>query len=350
MNPIVVVGVLAALVATGATLVLVRPLLGGRMVWPALGAALATAILTVGLGRALNVASLEFLIGISVFALPVLVLLEAAAIASGADRFGRWLLMLAWGLVVFPVSTIVPLLVTSGCFAPDCGFEDFGAGLPLIASSAAFVVPAWLPAGVHERLQLDRPSGRRAIAAVVLLWAAMIVWLAHLEGTIDEYTPRIALAALVAPLASAAGWLVVDRLRGVGRPVARSLLLGLAVGMVVALPGAVSVGMPWSAIVGLLAGALAGLVFSVSERDVAGLAARWGMTVLVAISVGFLAPAVSGDTVGLIFVARASVLAAPALVLAAVAAFSIAVSVPVWLVLRRHATRDRIPAGILVDE
>ena len=350
MNPIVVVGVLASLLATGAILVLVRPVLGSRMPWPALAVAGATAILTVAVGRLLGAASLEFLVGVSAFTLPVLVLLEAAAIASGADRFARWLVMMVWGLVVFPAALIVPLLATGDCLAPDCGFEDFGAALPLVVSSSAFVLLAWLPAGVHERSEPVRPSNSRAVAATGMLWLATIAWLVHLEGMIDAYSPRIALAALVVPVASALGWLAVDRVRNVPRSAGRSLALGLAAGMVVALPGAVSVGMPWAPIAGLLAGAAAALVFSVNERDVAGLAARWGMTVLTAIAVGFVAPAISGDTVGLIFAARAAVLTIPLLALLAVAAFSVAVSAPVWILVRRHAARERIPEQILVDE
>jgi ammonia channel protein AmtB len=320
------------------------------MPWPALEVWIACAALTIGVGALSGAASLPFLIGIAAFALPVLVLLEAAAIASGGDRFARWLLLLVWGLVVFPTSLLVPLIATRDCLAPECGFEDFGGGLPLVVASSAYLLLAWLPAGVHERAEPVRPSSRRVVAAVGLLWLASIVWLVHLEGTIDAYTPRIALAAVVAPVASALGWLAVDRLRAVRRPVARSLILGFAVGLVVALPGAVSVGMPWSAIVGVLAGAVAALVFSLTERDVAGLAARWGMTVLVAIAVAFVAPAVSGDDVGLIFSARAAVLTVPVLVMVAVSAFAVAVSAPVWVLVRRHATRDRIPAQIMVDE
>lgn len=350
MNPIVVVGVLAALVAAGAMFMLLRPVFGDRVPWSAAAGALLTSAMTIGIGALTGAASLPFLIGVSAFTLPVLLLLEGAAIASGADRFARWLLLLVWGLVVFPTALLVPLVATRECLAPECGFEDFGGALPLIVSSSAYLLLAWLPAGVHERAEPSRPSSRRVLAAVGLLWLATIVWLAHLEGMIDDYTPRIALAAIVAPVASALGWLAVDRLRNIRRPVARSLVLGLAVGMVVAIPGAVSVGMPWSPIVGLLAGAAAALVFSVSERDVAGLATRWGMTVLVAVAVGFVAPAVSGDTVGLIFAARAVVLTVPVLVLVAVSAFAVAVSAPVWVLMRRHATRDRIPEQLLDSE
>jgi hypothetical protein len=350
MNPIVVVGIAAALVAALAVMLLVRPVLGGRMAWPALAATGATAVVTIVVGRLLGVASLEFLIGIAVFALPVLLLLEGAAVASGADTFARWLLMLTWGAVVFPASALVPLLLTRGCLAPDCGFEDFGGTLPLVVSSAAFVLLAWLPVGVQERAELDRASNRRAVIAGLVLWAATVVWLAHLEGVVDVYTPRILLAAVVGPAAGAVGWLVVDVLRDTRRSTGRSLMLGLVAGLVATLPGAVSVGLPWSAIVGVLAGGLASLVYSLRGSRTAGLATRWGTAILVAAAVGFLAPPISGDTVGVIFAARAAVLIAPILVFFGVAVFAIVVSAPVWVLVRRHAARERIPAQILVDE
>jgi hypothetical protein len=350
MNPIVVVGVASALLAAMAVLVLVRPVLAGRMVWPALGAGLATAVVTVVVGRLTGAGSLQFLIGIAAFALPVLVLLEAAAIASGADRFARWLLMLVWGVVIFPVAALVPLLLTAGCLAPDCGFEDFGAGLPLLVSSSAFVLLAWLPAGVRERATLDRPSSRRAIVAGLVLWVATATWLAHLEGTVDEFTPRILVAAVVGPAGGALGWLLVDLLRNTRQATGRSLMLGLVAGMVATLPGAVSVGMPWAPLVGVLAGGLAALVYSLQGTRATGLAPRWGITVLVAAGIGFLAPPISGDTVGVIFSARAAVLGPPLLVFLGVAAFSVAVSAPVWILVRRHAARERIPQQILADE
>jgi hypothetical protein len=350
MNPIVVVGIAAALLAALAVMVLVRPVLGGRMLWPALAATVATAVVTIVTGTLAGIGSPEFVIGIAAFALPVLLLLEAAAIASGADTFARWLLMLAWGIVVFPVTALVPLALTSGCFAPECGFEDFGAALPLVVSSAAYVLLAWLPVGVHERAELDRASGRRTVAAGALLWLASAFWLAHLEGTVDEFTPRIAIAALVGPVAGAVGWLVVDLLRNTRRTTGRSLMLGLVAGMVATLPGAVSVLLPWSPIVGLLAGGLACLVYSLRSGATAGLASRWGATILVAAAVGFIAPAVSGETVGIIFAARAAVLQVPVLAFAGVAVFSILVSAPVWILVRRHAVRERIPREILVDE
>jgi len=350
VNPIVLVGVAASLLAAGAVLALVRPVLRARMLGPAVIATLASGVLVVVPGRLLGLGSPEFLIGIAAFALPVMLLLEAAATASGADAFARRLLMLVWGLVVFPVSALLPLALTSGCLAPECGFEDFGAALPLLVSSSAFVVLAWLPAGVHERAALDRSSGRRAVVAGLVLWLAAAVWLAHLEGVVDDFTPRILLAAVVGPLGGAVGWLVVDVLRDTRGSTARSLMLGLVAGMVATLPGAVTVGLPWLPITGLIAGGLAALLYSWRGVEGTSLAARWGVAILVAAGTGFLAPAISGDTVGIIFAARASVLTVPLLAFSAVAVFSVAVSAPVWVLVRRHAARERIPDQIVASE
>ncbi|MEO8095569.1 MAG: hypothetical protein ABI632_11645 [Pseudolysinimonas sp.] len=334
MNPIVFVGVAAALLAAVAVGLLVRPVMSGRMAWTALVAAAATAVVTVVVGRALGLGTLEFLIGIAALALPVSLLVEAAAVASGAGEFARWLLMLLWGVVVFPITALVPLTLTAGCVAPDCGFEDFGAALPLVVSSAAYVL-------LGKPAHLDHTSDRGFVVGGLLLWFASAVWLTHLEGTVDEFTPRIALAAIVGPAAGAVGWLLVDLLRNTRRDTGQSLMLGLAAGMVATLPGAVSVQVPWSPIVGLLAGGLASLVYSLHRVTAAGLAPRWGATVLVAALVGFVAPAISGETVGVMFSGRAAVLVVPVLAFFAVATFSVLVSAPVWVLLRRRWARSR---------
>ena len=47
---------------------------------------------------------------------------------------------------------------------------------------------------------------------------------------------------------------------------------------------------------------------------------------------------------------RASVLVTPLLTFFGVVAFAVAVSAPVWLLVRRHAARERIPDAIVVEE
>ena len=70
---------------------------------------------------------------------------------------------------------------------------------------------------------------------------------------------------------------------------------------------------------------------------------------LVASAVGFLAPAISGDTVGILFSAHLDVLSVPVVSFLGVSLLSLVVSAPAWVLLRRHASRDRIPSAIRAD-
>ncbi len=349
MIGLVTVGLVAAAIATGALFVLARPIMDGRMLWPALGAAAVGALLTIGLGLVFGVAPVEYLIGVSAFAVPMLVLLEAAAIGSGADRRGRWILMLAWGGIVFPLAALVPLWLTDACAGTDCELEDFGGALPLLVSSSAFVLLAWLPAGVVERATADPHSNRRAMAALLVLWVAVLLWLVQLEGAIDEFVPRILLAGVLAPVAGGLGWLIADRARGVPRAIPRSLVLGVITGLAAAMPGAVTVTFPWIIAVGALAGALGSIVYSSRGAASAGIATRWGFVMLVAVAVGFIAPAIAGDTLGILFSARVDVLLTPVVSFAGVTFVSVIVSAPAWILLRRTASKDRVPAALRAD-
>ena len=344
------VGVVAAAGASVTLFVLARPVLRGRMAWPALSAGVAAALITVGLGMALQLASPGYLIALSAAAVPVLLLLEAAAVGSGADGFGRWALLLIWGVVVFPVVALVPLAVTLSCAAPDCVIEDFGGALPLLVSSSVFVLLAWLPAGVIPARDHVRHRDGRVLVITAGLWIAFAIWLASLEGVIDVYTPRILATAALVPATGAAGWLLVDRLRRVDRSLPDSIASGLLAGMVATVPGAVTVAFPWSIVVGVLAGVLGALVYSSPGARSAGRATRWGLTVFVAAGVGFLAPPISGDGIGLLFSAQASVLPLPVIAFAAVAVFGFVVSAPAWILLRRHASAERVPHDGIVAE
>lgn len=328
----------AGALATLAIFQLVRPVLGGRMVWPAIAAALLTTCVTGAIGGLSGAARLDYLLGISAFALPVLVLLEAAAIGSGADRVARWVLMLTWGLVVFPGAALIPLIVTEPCRFSGCGFEDFGGALPLFVSAAAYVVLAWTPPDAVAPVQV---GGREAIAGVIGFWLAFALWLASLEAALDAYVPRIFLAGAVGPAAGALGWLLVDRLKATGRPVTRSLGFGFLAGIAATTSGAVIVSFPWSAVVGAFAGIVGALIHSSRPLAVGGLSSRWGLTLLGAAAVGFLAPPIWGDTVGVLFSAQVGVIATPLMAFLGVALGSALISAPVWVLLRARQARRR---------
>lgn len=319
--------------ATLAIFQLVRPVIGGRMIWPALAGAVLTTLVTSALGLLSGAARLDYLLGLSAFALPVLVLLEAAAIGSGADRLARWVLMLAWGLVVFPGAALIPLVLTAPCRFTGCGFEDFGGALPLFVSAAAYVVLAWAPATGGAPPQV---RGSEAIAGVLGFWIAFVVWLASLEAAVDEFIPRILFAAVVGPAAGALGWLLVDTLKATGRVVTRSLGYGFLAGIAATASGAVEVRFPWSLVVGALAGIIGALIHASRPLVAGGTAPRWGLTLLGATAVGFLAPPISGDTIGIVFSAQVGVLATPLMAFVGVALGAALISAPVWVLLRRR--------------
>lgn len=323
----------AGALATLSIFQLVRPVLGGRMLWPAIVAAILTTLVTTAIGVLSDAARLDYLLGISAFTLPVLVLLEAAAIGSGADGLARWVLMLAWGLIVFPGAALIPLIVTEGCRFDGCGIVDFGGALPLFVSTSAYVLLAWTPL---RNVPAPQVGGTEAIAGILGFWISFAIWLASLEADIDAYVPRILLAGVVGPAAGAIGWLLVDVLKGTGRAYTRSLGYGFLAGIAATASGAVAVSFPWSALVGALAGIVGGVIHSAKPLTAAGLAPRWGLTLLGATAVGYLAPPISGDTVGILFSAQVGVLWAPLLAFVGVALGAAAVSAPVWVLLRRR--------------
>ena len=333
MTPLIVaISFAAGALATLAIFQLVRPVLGGRMVWPAIVAAILTTGVTTFVGTLTDVARMDYLLGLSAFALPVLVLLEAAAIGAGSHALGRWVLMLGWGLIVFPGAALLPLVITEPCRLSGCGFTDFGGALALFASASAYV----LLAGRSPQTPPPLVGGTEAIAAVLGFWVMFAIWLASLEADLDAYIPRILLAGVVGPVAGALGWLLVDRLKAVGRSPLRSLGFGFLAGIAATASGAVTVSFPWTAVVAVLAGMVAALIHASRPIARAGPATRWGFTLLGATAMGFLAPPVWGDAVGILFSAEVGVLATPLMAFFGVALGSLLVSAPTWLLIRRR--------------
>jgi len=274
-----------------------------------------------------------FLLAVSFGAAPVAILLGAAAgeAAPGRRSVAR-VLVWTWSGVVFPICVVVPPLLYRTCGAPECRVEDFGASLALLVSSSASVLLAWRANSVAEG-----PGWVRFAAPVALLWVSAAAWLVSLEGAVDAYTARILLAAVLSPLAGGLAWLLVDVLRQTGRHPVRSFADGVAAGLVAIVPGAASVSFPWSLVVGASAGAAAALVFGAKRIASAGRAGHWALVALSATAIGYLAPAISGDTIGFMFSGRIAAFLPPLATFLAVAAFGIVTSAPAWSLARRTA-------------
>lgn len=334
MPALLILSVVAGAAMAAAVVWLVRPedrievILRGAVA-TALAASVATAA-----GILTSAEDPVFLLGVSFGAAPVAVLLGAAAgeAAPGRRSVAR-VLVWTWAGLVFPICVVVPPLLYRMCGTPECRVEDFGGSLALLVSSSASVLLAW-----RAHSMAEGPGWVRFGAPVALLWVAAAGWLVSLEGAIDAYSGRILLAALLSPLAGGFAWLVVDLLRQAGRHPLRSYADGVVAGLVAIVPGAASVSFPWSLVVGASAGAAAALVFGANRIASAGRAGHWALVTLTATAIGYLAPAISGDTIGFMFSGRIAAFVPPLATFLAVAALGVVTSAPAW-VLARHGAR-----------
>ncbi|HWH27001.1 MAG TPA: hypothetical protein VNT53_10205 [Pseudolysinimonas sp.] len=336
MNALTPIGFAAALLATAAVLTLTRPIRGKWMSWPAVALGVASCVVTVG-GGALAGLPLAFPLGLGFWAIPTSVALASASAALGFSGRFAWAPMTGWALLVFPSTALVTMAVASGCGEASCRIDDFGGALPLAFTAVAFLLVS-RSAGI--RMPSDpwtaHPTANRPIVqilAVLALWVAFILWLAHLEGVVDAYFPRILAGAVIGPLCAAIGWTVVDLLRGHRRPVIRSMMFGLLVGMPATLAGVATVGSPWGEIAAVAAGAVGALVLSIRPHK--WLAVRRATAAVGAATLmGFLASPIAGDMTGVLFTGNASGLAPPLFAVLVVIAWSVLVAWVSWATAR----------------
>lgn len=335
MPELLLVAALACAVMTAAVLRMLRPPRPAASVIRSLAAAAVASGVAVGLGMLTGAETTAFLLASAFATAPVAVLLGGAAEEAAPGRSGvAWSLVLVWAAIVFPLTSVVPALLLAACDAPECRVEDFGGGLALLVTSASAVLLAWRApsSGVREGW------GRFALPAGVVCLAAA-AWLVSLEGVVDAYTPRILTAALLSPVGGAAGWLLVDLLTGTPRHPARSAADGLLAGLVAIVPGAAGVSFPWSLIVGVLAGSAAALVYGSRRLSSGGRAGHWALVVLASTAIGYLAPAIAGDTIGFVFTGRIAAILPPVAAFASAAALGLIASAPSWLAARRARLR-----------
>ncbi len=332
MPALLALSAIAGAVMAAAVVWLVRPADRVEVILRGLVATVLAATVTTVTGVLTSAEEPVFLLGVSFGAAPVAILLGAAAgeAAPGRRSVAR-LLVWTWAGLVFPICVVVPALLYRLCGAPECRVEDFGGSLALLVSSAASVLLAWRAHSVAEGAGWVRFG-----VPVALLWIAAAAWLVSLEGAIDAYTGRILLAALLSPVAGGIGWLLVDLLRQSGRHPLRSYADGVIAGLVAIVPGAASVSFPWSTVVGASAGAAAALVFGAKRIASAGRAGHWALVTLTATAIGYLSPAISGDTIGFMFSGRIAAFVPPLATFLAVAAFGVVTSTPAWALARSN--------------
>ena len=326
MPEILLVAAVCAMVMTLAFVWMLRPVRRGETLLRALLAGAGATSVAVSVGGATRAETVEFLLAASFAVAPLSVVVGATAqVVSPKSRGLPWALVGVWSLIVYPACVIVPPLVFEMCHASECRVQDFGGGLALLVSAAAAVVLA------RQTTTDAAPTGWAQLAMPVLgVWAAAVVWLASLEGVVDAYTPRILLAAVVAPIGGAIAWVVVDVLHGAAQHPLRSAADGVLAGIIAIVPGAASVSFPWSLMVGALAGAAGAIVFRLQPLASTGRVVRWALVVLTTAAIGYLAPAVVGDSLGFMFSGRITAVVPPALAFLAVVAVGVLATGPIW--------------------
>ena len=120
---------------------------------------------------------------------------------------------------------------------------------------------------------------------------------------------------------------------------------GVLAGLVAIVPGAAGVSFPWSLIVGVLAGSAAAIVYGSRRLSSGGRAGHWALVVLTSTAIGYLAPAIAGDTIGFVFTGRLGALVPLVAAFASASALGLLASVPSWLLARRARKRNEKTPG-----
>ncbi len=225
--------------------------------------------------------------------------------------------MLGSTLATLDLAGALPVLVTAGT-----------TGIVLLALTRTAVQPAYLP----------RRRGWVGMVTILIVWLLWLVWMAGLESAVDSVTPRILLSGVLAPLASLGSWLIVQRVRH-ATTTAQGVAAGLFCGLVAIAPGSGYLGPVGAILIGAIAGAASSLIgYAVVQRT--GRPA-WVLSVVLVTAAG-LGTGLLGafaTRFGLMFTGQPEVLMSQFASAALVVVWSAALSVLLWLLVLRRASR-----------
>jgi ammonia channel protein AmtB len=186
------------------------------------------------------------------------------------------------------------------------------------------------------------------LIAMVGLGLGWLVWLAGVELAIDGVTPGILLNGLVGGAGGVVGWLVVQRLRRQSTTL-NAVAAGLVSGLVAITSGAPLFTPVSAAAAGIVAGAAACLFTLVrvgrSRRQ------QWFIvgSHLVAGAVGIVVLGLLATGMGFLFTGSIALIQNQVVATVIVAAYSVTVSVALWLPLQRLALRSSRRAAALAS-
>lgn len=262
-----------------------------------------------------------------------------------SSRTAVLLYSLGWVLVVFlPLGLVV--------FPPHLGIDpallpiDMGGALAVHVAVGASAM-ALLLAGRGFPLSgrgHPLPSAGLVVASAILIPLFWTVAMVGLELAIDDATPLIVAGNILAALAAAVGWMVVERIhRKASSP--SGVLAGLLCGLVAAAPGGGTLSPAWSIATGALAGvASATFVFS---RSTASGRSAWVLVGVhfVAAALGLVSVGLFGEGFGFVFTGQVDILGAQLLGTIVAGCWAAGASLVLWPVARSLTARRWNPVG-----
>lgn len=272
--------------------------------------------------------------------LPIAALAGVAALlatltvrGAGGGLLACLLFGLLWSAAVFVPAAVLGFSTGVGLLGVQP--VDHGGALAVNVAAGAAALGVLLAGGSMWRRGRAATISRRAgVLAAIGLSVGWIVWLITAELAIDDVTPSIMVNSAAGALGGVIGWIVVQRIRHQVTTLA-AVSAGLISGLVSITAGAPLFTIVSAASTGVLAGAAA-CIFTLrrvgnSRRQ------QWFIvgSHLVAGSVGVVLLGLLATAVGFVFTGRVDLIGNQVLSLLLVAVYSTAVSLVLWLVLKR---------------
>lgn len=251
--------------------------------------------------------------------------------AAGGGAITTVVFGAVWSALVFVPTAVLTFAPYAASWPIDIQPVDHGGALAVNVSAGAAALGVLLLGG--PRLRTASITRRTGIVAMVGLCAGWVAWLLGAELAIDDVSPVILGNGIVGALGGAIGWLIVQRLshQSTTLPAAAA---GLLSGLVAVTAGAPLFSPGSAAAAGILAGGAA-CIFTV--RRVSGSRRLQWFVVgshLIAAAVGIVVLGLLATDKGFFFTGSLALIINQVLGTVLVAAYSTAVSLVLWLLLR----------------
>jgi Amt family ammonium transporter len=198
-------------------------------------------------------------------------LLTATLVAAGIHgrlRFRPWLVFAAiWLTVVYLPLAYAVFNVRDGWLFTVLEVNDQAGGTVILISAGSSVLAFLIV--FREPLNQATRSIRISIAGALLLWVGWFGVTVGSETMIDGLFGTLWLNTLIAPVAAALAWVLVETLRN-GRPSARGGAFGVVAGLAAVTPACNILTPDWTVLLGVLAGALCSLAVSLKRGRLLG--------------------------------------------------------------------------------